>query len=216
MATVRARNLVVDCPHCSVRARLDMRFWVAEPEFSAFSMLYECQNCHGIVFFSAWARTFSEPGGRGEPDQIELRTQYPTRVIKPHEAIPTDIAEDFVEAGRCFDIEAYKAAAVICRRALQLAVRELGAKGDRLLDEIDSLADSHRITPELKEWAHQIRLIGNDGAHADKEGLKTVTEEDAEAVSLFTSEFFHYVYEMPAEVAKRKAQTTPRALGTPP
>lgn len=65
-----------------------------------------------------------------------------------------------------------------CRAVLELALRELEkksdsergvqpttTKSDRLHDRIDKLAGKGLISQTLRDWAHELRFDGNDGAH---------------------------------------------------
>jgi hypothetical protein len=92
----------------------------------------------------------------------------------------------------------------MCRRAVQSSAINLGAKGGKLIDQIDDLSKTGIITIPLKEFAHEVRLTGNDGAHPDKDGLDDVTEMDGEAIIEFTREYLHHVYVMPAKLAARR------------
>jgi hypothetical protein len=121
--------------------------------------------------------------------------------------VPTEIREDLSEAKRCEWIKAYKGCVVLCRRAIQSSVIALGAKGGRLVDQIDNLGSTGKITEALKEFAHEVRLIGNDGAHPDKDGLNDVTPEDAADMLEFARQYMDHVYVMPAMLkARREAQ----------
>jgi hypothetical protein len=134
----------------------------------------------------------------------------PKDTIDPN--VPKLVASDFGEALRCQFINSYKAAVVMCRRAIQASAIELNAKGSRLIDQIDDLFSQGKITGPLKDFAHEVRLTGNDGAHPDKDGLSDVTEQDASAIVEFTTEYLHHVYVMPAMLAVRRAsapQVTP-------
>ena len=71
--------------------------------------------------------------------------------------------------------------------------------------QIDEMASKGLITQPLKQWAHEVRLGGNDGAHPDKDGLKDVSEQDADEIIQFTREFLHHIYVMPAALAARQA-----------
>lgn len=143
-------------------------------------------------------------------DNNEIVDQYPKRIPKLHKSIPSDVASDYVEAIKCFDVGANKASISMCRRALQTSVIEKGAKKDRLIDQIDELFDNDVITGDIKDWAHEIRLAGNIGAHPDKDGLNDVTAQDAKEMIDFMEEYLNYVYIMPSKVeekrVKRKAQ----------
>jgi hypothetical protein len=116
--------------------------------------------------------------------------------------VPKEIAEDFSEALRCQWVKAYKATVVMCRRAVQASVSDLGAKGGRLVEQIEDLFRNGRITSPLKDFAHEIRLTGNVGAHPDD--LKDVKESDAADIVAFTREYLHHVYVMPAKLASRR------------
>ena len=121
-------------------------------------------------------------------------------------SVPSSVAEDYVEAIKCFDICANRASVVMCRRALQSSVIEKGAKKDRLVNQIDELYDSQIITKDIRDWAHEIRLTGNIGAHPDEDGLEDVTPENAEELLKFMEEYLNYVYIMPAKVAAKRAR----------
>lgn len=98
----------------------------------------------------------------------------------------------------------YDAAVAMFRTSLEVACRdELGAKGKRLVDMIDDLASSGKITSDMKEWAHALRLGGNVPAH----GEKPVTAQEAEDLQKFCEAFMMYAFTLPAMVASRKAQT---------
>ena len=77
-------------------------------------------------------------------------------------------------------------------------------KGD-LFTRIDALAKNHDITPAMQDWAHQVRLIGNDAAHDQDEP----SDQDIEAVASFTETLLKYLFTLPHEVAARRAATTP-------
>jgi Ribonuclease G/E len=91
----------------------------------------------------------------------------------------------------------------------------LGAKKKRLTDQIDELATQGKITEPLKEFAHEIRVTRNMGAHPDKDGLEEVTEQDAKDIVEFTREFLHHVYVMPAKLKARKTPAPAAAAKTP-
>lgn len=101
-------------------------------------------------------------------------------VIK--KAISPQVAEDFKEALLCRTVGAPRATVAMCRRALQSSAIEKGANGDKLIDQIGDLHKQGKITQDLKDWSHEIRLTGNVGAHPDKDGLKDVTPDDAEQI----------------------------------
>jgi hypothetical protein len=91
--------------------------------------------------------------------------------------------------------------------SVQQSAIELQAKGGRLIDQIDDLQKQGKITEALKDFAHEVRLTGNDGAHPDRDGLADVVEGDSKLIMEFTQEYLHHVYVMPAKLAARRTPT---------
>lgn len=58
------------------------------------------------------------------------------------------------------------------------------------------------LPPSMKEWADQIRLIGNEGAH-EPEGL---TMDDPIPMRGFTEAFLRYFITIPFQVALRRGK----------
>ena len=156
------------------------------------SVLVVCQSCQGVIFVAANRNpqngflTYKESYPLGNPEASVDKT------------IPAGVRDDYVEALRCRSVSAYKATVVMCRRALQASCRNFKAEGKKLIHQIDDLATKGKITTALKEMAHDVRDIGNEGAHPDEDGLGNVTPEDADDIIEFTRQYFEHVYVMPA------------------
>lgn len=89
------------------------------------------------------------------------------------------------------------AAAMLFRRALDVAIREKHPEVKGLLSpRINRLVELGLLPPSMKEWADQIRLIGNDGAH-EPEG---VTMAELKPMLGFTEAFLRYFITIPFEV----------------
>jgi hypothetical protein len=198
-----------DCPHCLTKSY-----------FSPLATHQEQIPASGVVTIVSAARCEScknfilviglKNAGTAE---FNLMAAYP--MGKPKDdvdaSVPKQIADDFSEAIRCRWIDANRAAVVMCRRAIQASAIALDAKGDQLVRQIENLFKAGKITEPLKDFAHEVRLTGNDGAHPDKDGLKDVTEKDADDMIEFTREFLHHVYVMPAKLESRR----PKPIATP-
>ena len=96
----------------------------------------------------------------------------------------------------------YEAACIMARRSVERAVNGAGGQGHNLKEKIDDLEARRLISPALREWAHEVRDIGNDGAHE-----ATVTREDAEQAVYFAEMLFTYLYTLPAMVAERRKKS---------
>lgn len=124
---------------------------------------------------------------------------YPAPLPTPTEKdIPELIRLDLNEAKVCFSSSAYRAAAVMARRAMQVAAVDKGATTDKLVSQIHELQQAGKITTDLKDWADAVRWVGNDAAHPN--GVQ-VTKDDAEDVIQLAEQFLHVLYVAPALAA---------------
>ena len=88
------------------------------------------------------------------------------------------------------------------RRTLEAITNEKGETSGNLYKRIKSLLEKGILDKNLGDWANEIRLIGNNGAHFDP--INDVEKEDANQIILFIEELIKYLYIMPAEIAKRR------------
>ncbi|WP_164743070.1 DUF4145 domain-containing protein [Mesorhizobium sp. Z1-4] len=151
-------------------------------------------------FSSAIAKDYSIESG--SLASIVVRTPNEVSGTPGHLSEP--VKKAFRSAERNFKAEdGEDAAAMLYRRSIDIAIREKHPeiKGN-LAPRIAKLAEKGLIPPAMKEWADQIRLIGNDGAH-EPEG---VTKEDLAPMRGFTEAFLRYFITIPFEVAKYREQ----------
>jgi hypothetical protein len=200
------------CPHCGEpNGFMSVTSIGAVPTGQRMAGL-QCQGCLGFIL-----GVFSSQG-----HNLHYVTHHP--LGKPDDKvapeIPAHIQPDFREALRCRFVDGYNATAEMCRRALEASCIHLGASPkDVLEDMIDELAAKQVITPFMKQVAHKIRLGGNRGAHpspaapqselgiappveVESGPVRIISREHADAIIKFTTEFFHHVYVVPAELAK--------------
>jgi Domain of unknown function (DUF4145) len=163
----------------------------------------------------------------GQPDYPHEVEVFPAaQPIYDEDAVPEDIRADFEEALSCQAAGFHIGGALVGRRVLQAAVRErtpddVRQKQDEKLikrnkafldlrEEIRDLPDAV-LSPMLKDAAEQVRLIGNDAAHAD-----LVNPELVEHLLQFVGEILHYLYVMPAKLsASRDMQASLKAQPKP-
>lgn len=223
-AQVGARGI---CPHCgdqSYFAPVSTYMDVSSPT-QRVAGACRCQSCKGFILVVGWRNSVQH----GQNSPFYLSSVFPFG--KPNDAVdpsvPKGIASDFSEALRCQWIKAYKATVVMCRRAVQASAVAMGAPRRKKLDaQIDMLFERGKITEALKDFAHEVRLTGNVGAHPDTsagqqnaaalvpdeqqseegtlDGLEEVTEKDASDIVEFTREYLHHIYVMPAKLAARR------------
>lgn len=128
---------------------------------------------------------------------------YPSPLPSPSdENIPNDIRKDLDEAKMCFSVGAYRACAVIARRAIQSSCINKGCSSKKnLADQLQELLNNGIITKDLKEWADVVRWVGNDAAHPNNE---EVSQEDADDILRLAEHFLHVMFVAPAIAKERK------------
>jgi hypothetical protein len=116
-----------------------------------------------------------------------------------------DLADAVLEAEKCLTVGAPNACGVMCRRAMHVLCQDKGAVGKDLHEQLQDLRDKHIITPDLWQWAEELRVVGKHGAHPE---WVDVTPDDADYAVRFLREILRYVYVNPAERAARKMKKT--------
>lgn len=174
----------VQCPKCRHLNDLNV------PTYWNYEGMYRCMNC------GARMRVWISRG--------ELRAPPEVSDFVPVESAPPTVNEEFIEAQRCYDAEAYKATVVICRRALESMADLQQAKGKNLSEKIEDLYGRGLITKGTFEVATQVRQFGNYGAHPKDDLLGGITGGDAGAILEITQHLLKDVYEIPGKVEKLK------------
>jgi hypothetical protein len=209
------------CPHCnSSSVFLMVSTPYSESDTDAigtvigfkFWAVMQCQGCLNLILGGVKRAT---PHGQHMAGEYQYLRHYP--IGKPNDnvapEIPENIANDFKEALRCRFVDAYNATVEMCRRAVQANCFDLGAPKDKLVKQIDWLAAKGTITTPLKEMAHRIRLGGNLGAHPPEDPNDaseiTINNLYADAVLVFTHNFFQHVYVLPERLNQFTFQKPP-------
>lgn len=98
--------------------------------------------------------------------------------------------------------------------AVDWMLKEKGYKTGNLHKRIEQAAADHLITPDMKDWAHEVRLEANNERHADDE-LPKPTLEDAQRVLKFAEALAELLFELPARVARGRRKTVPSEPAQP-
>ena len=108
---------------------------------------------------------------------------YPDKKIKQYPGyIPEQIREDYEEACKIAELSP-KASATLARRCLQGIIRDFyGITKSRLCDEVNAIQE--KVDAELFDAIDAIRMIGNIGAHMEKDVNLIVDIEPEEAQQL--------------------------------
>jgi hypothetical protein len=125
-------------------------------------------------------------------------------------AIPLEIADAYGEGIRCMWANAPNGAATMFRRTLEGIVKKKGsddaqaAATKNLAAGLRVMADEGVLDKSLAEWAKEIRIVANSGAHFDL--ADEVSHEEAEKLSRLIRAVLHYLYEMPALISRTRTQ----------
>jgi hypothetical protein len=172
------------------------------------SILY-CRNCQqGIVVVEEQCvagRPWREPK-TGKPSGGVITWKgihwWPAADTQMSADVPVTIAEVFQEAVRALHAECPRASAVMARRTLEAITVDKGETTGVLADRLKKLASNGTLLPTLADWAKEVRLVGNAGAHFDP--INSVSKKDAEDLIAFVRKLLRYLYELPADLARRK------------
>lgn len=207
------QNFIDVCPHCGTQAHLQMLFNESHKQKNGdviYYVTFRCVPCNKLVF-----ETFRFKQNEYSRDEnlasAGWEDKFPTAEIaltqKFEGSVPNDVLADFKEGVVCLHHKCNKAAVSMFRRSLQSALLERGA--DAKSDLIDQIKSATFLTDDIKDWAHNIRIFGNWGAHPQDDNLKDVDNKLAEETKSFLEEFFNYVYLMPARVANARQKNAP-------
>ena len=201
------REFIDVCPHCGARAHLKMihnDYYIKENDL-IFYVNFKCVPCKKLILETFKFNRYSSNSPyeiRGWVDKFP--NEQVVYINKFKESIPENIINDFEEGVISLKSKCFKAAVSMFRRSLQSAVLDLGA--NKNIDLISQIKSMDILTGDIKDWAHNIRIFGNWGAHPQDDNLKEISKEIAEEAKDFMEEFFNYVYVMPARVKKVRPQ----------
>jgi hypothetical protein len=176
----------------------------------AHHLLFRCVGCSSSTYFLA---ELYEPGAvdiaKGESvkvkGEIRIRHQYPVSTATSSDAVPQRVRDAAIEAESCLSVGAWNATGTMTRRSLDAMVADKGGEGGDLYGRLKDLKQKHVLTPDLWEWAEELRVVGRHGAHPEWE---EVTQEDAEYAVRFLREILRYLYINPAERAAKRLKET--------
>lgn len=163
---------------------------------------YRCGNCVGYVMV-LWSASSRGLGGMHDYRVLPR----PMRLTNHPEHWPEAVGRHWIEANRSLADENWGAAAVMARSALQAALREKGAEGDSLYDEINDLASKGALPPLMKDWAHEVRQLAKPAAHP-KVAEPATDPKDARDIVNFLDYLLEYLYDLPKRIEDYRGRKT--------
>lgn len=128
---------------------------------------------------------------------------WPLGGMSAHSSIPDAIADALNEATMALAAKCPRAAAAMARRTLEAITCDQGETTGVLAQRLANLAKRNILLPTLADWASEVRLIGNKGAHFDL--IDQVTEQDATQLIEFIRELIKYLYILPYDLNARRS-----------
>jgi hypothetical protein len=86
-------------------------------------------------------------------------------------------------------------------------MRHKSATGKNLFDEINDLGSKGVLPPVMVEWAHEVRVLGNDNAHPTP-GAPGTNAQDANAVVEYLTMLLKAVFDLPHQIAEHRGRKT--------
>ena len=186
------------CPHCETRgvsfANVGQhQFWSEGPDVLTVFTLVVCGYCD-LAAMATFENSFD---GRIDEDHLEESdvTLHPSAASKASvpEHLPDRVAQRYSEAVSNMR-SAPESAAVMFRKTLELGLKTIRPDDDgNLYVRIEKAANAGAITRDLAEWAHRVRLDGNDAAHEDA----VPTAKETRELRQFAELFLRYVFSLP-------------------
>tara|TARA_R110001599_G_scaffold91512_2_gene240453 strand:- start:921 stop:1574 length:654 start_codon:yes stop_codon:yes gene_type:complete len=184
------------CPFCSERGNFTVEHHAEKKKAQGRKILnfdtLKCGDCASYVMVMWSASTFGRMHGKIiMPRSLKIE-KYP-------DFWPDTVGRYWLQAKSNIKSENWDAAALMARSSLQAALRDQEASGRNLKQEIDDLADKGVLPNIIKEWAHNVRELGNESAHpaADQEATNP---QDAKDIVKFMDFLFEYLYALPKQI----------------
>jgi Domain of unknown function (DUF4145) len=166
------------CPHCSVANPVLQHLWHtdtplgrATPGPTFYWAIYQCTSCGSIVLARGSEGTSADPG-------------VVTKIFPEQKSAHADIpmpARSFLQ--QAFEtLHAPDAAAVMAGSAVDSMLKILGYVEGALYSRIDKAVEEHKLTKEMGDWAHEVRLGSNRPRHADAKKPHISAEEAEQSV----------------------------------
>lgn len=222
-------TIVLDCPHCETHhVTVDLvggRVVPSDPLRADGLWCYSgfCRRCSLGISLLVNPSPLRAAFGLSNPVSIfnaddDYTRHFDIRMIWPRppapnvpQFLPPDVDRAFREAEESQARGATESAAMMYRKALERGVKTIHGFEDALAEKhatlasvVRRLAASGKLTQAIADWAEQIRLLGNDGAHESE----PPTRAEIKSLSDVTRMVLIYLFEMPAQVEELRARTS--------
>lgn len=207
------------CPHCLKDNAVLVGFSEKKRgDSDIYDVAFYCRSCNkaGIAVVQATnaggplsvaSNNYENiviPSNRNWFEFIEM---YPKAISNAApDNTPERAAKFFVESKDDFQRRRYETCVMNCRKVIDIATKVLmgdEAGDEQLSKRISMLYGKGKITEQMKDWAHIVRIDSNGAVHSDEE----FNEEEVEQILRFTEVFLMYSFTLPAMIERRRADS---------
>jgi hypothetical protein len=201
---------LVDCFKCNSRAFVEpmtetVEKYVTYPFEDDFYVTVTCKVCYSIMLIAHP----KERGGHPNHDPRTARVLWPVGHREISTKVPESLRLEHSEARSCYNNNAYTAAVVMVRRTLEGVCADNGVKKTPLFKALEQMKENGLIEGRLLEWAQELRVLGNEGAHFTGH---RVSREDAQDALALAEALLDYLYVFSAQFAEFKDRREKKAL----
>lgn len=181
-------EFITECPSCHQRVSAKVEARNNGFPNRAFKIL-----CHYIARCSVCFETLVLELDEEEKKAYtrDARCVWPISGRTLADSIPDDLRREHFEARTCFNAKAYTATVVMVRRTLEGVCTQHGISKKPLYKAFEEMESTGIIEGRLLEWAQELRLLGNEGAHYTG---KPVTRQDAADAIALAEALLDYLY----------------------
>lgn len=192
--------MIYYCDHCEKHTNfhpLQLHVIPEEspPEEYTFA---KCDTCNKPAVF------YREDMGDG----FESDSFY--RLYPPHERhvgffLPPVVRTSYEEAVRCENAKSWIACVTMVGRTLEAVTKAYDPKQKTMFAGLQAMHKNGAISQEIYEWANELRVIRNYGAHATDE---SISQKDATEALDFLQSILELLYYMRPKFQQMKARRT--------
>lgn len=191
------------CRHCGNKScmeivsrgsRLEVEYENGAPayDYGFYCHVLHCPACENLTL-----RRAEEGPWIDMYDRASWEIVYPRNEVSL-ENLPADIQSAYDAACKVKGVDA-NFFAMGLRRVLEYVCKDKNASGRTLQDKLNNLAEQEIIPKTLAEMAHQLRALGNVGAHPE---LGELSPKEIPVLGDICRAILEYVYYAPALIAK--------------
>lgn len=188
-------NISFRCPACHQigvleRFGSDHRFLVPGDSVVIGERRCPKEDCHQLIVI--WSKL----------DGALLNSYPPERLDIDTSDIPHEVVECLEEAMTCHADGCHRAAAMMVRRAIEVACDLNEAEGSNLYERVEALGAKAVLPKDLLDGMHNLRLLGNDAAHVTAKDYDNIGDEEIRVALEVVSEILEALYQHRSLVAR--------------